>query len=136
MQVHSPSTAAHTVWYWQVVRWGKRNSAVWSLWDLLMLLICLTPKSILCLEPPSLLRYVVFWLYLSASTAVLLYLPSFPVWSSVSSVGQRPSRIGPTQSYCLCVWFISFLYAQNLSRQKMMGSCSRNQCTLLHYRVL
>lgn len=52
--------ATHTLWYWQVVRWGKRNSAMWSLWNLLMLLICLTPKSILCLEPPSPLWYVVF----------------------------------------------------------------------------
>lgn len=65
--------AVRTVWYQQVERWGKRNSTMWSLWNLLMLLICLTPRSTLCLELPSLLWYVVFS-YLCLHSIVGSYL--------------------------------------------------------------
>lgn len=104
------------VWYQQVERWGKRNSAMWSLWNLLMLLICLTPKSTLCLEPPSLLWYAVFS-YLCLHRNGFILVCKTPMWSNGNFV-EETFRNRPNMELLLV-----FLVCLQLEQRNKIRKC-------------
>lgn len=104
------------VWYQQVERWGKRNSAMWSLWNLLMLLICLTPKSTSCLEPPSLLWYAVFS-YLCLHTNRFILVSKILIWSKGNFV-EETFRNRPNMELLLV-----FLVCLQLEQRNKIRKC-------------